>query len=131
MAETLYYLGRWEDARRIFDTLVRDDADDIALIGWSGLTAARLKDTVAADSARRRLATRDAPYGFGRSSYWQSRIAAVLGDREAAVALLREALRLGFRGPRSTGYPIVVHREPDFATLRGFPPFDELMRPKG
>ena len=52
-------------------------------------------------------------------------IAAVRGQREQAVDLIREALAQGF------SWNIWVHREPDFESLRDFAPFQELLRPKG
>ncbi len=52
-------------------------------------------------------------------------IAAVLGDRDEAVSLLQRAFAEGYR------YGIAVHREIDFESLRGYPPFSELLKPKG
>jgi hypothetical protein len=64
------------------------------------------------------------PYLRGRHTYWRARIAALLGESDRAVALLREALRQG------RTY-VEVHGEVDLAPLHASPAYQELMRPKG
>ena len=54
-----------------------------------------------------------------------TRIAAVLGRRDEAMRLLRQAFTEGL------GHGIWLHCDPDFGSLRGFGPFDDLMRPAG
>jgi hypothetical protein len=41
------------------------------------------------------------------------------------VDLLRQAFAQGYR------FSLSVHHEPDFERLREYPPFQELVRPKG
>ena len=53
------------------------------------------------------------------------RVAAQLGDREAALALLRQALAAGLP------YGPALHAAPDLAPLRADLRFQELLRPKG
>lgn len=55
------------------------------------------------------------------------------GDRDGAVNALREAWAQGISWAMhlSTGTIEDCHREIDFESLRGYAPFDELMRPKG
>ena len=55
---------------------------------------------------------------------WRARIQALLGEREAAVALLREAI--------ARGYPHMhaLHTDVDLEALRDYPPFQDLLRPK-
>jgi len=50
----------------------------------------------------------------------------VLGDRDGAVELLRDAIAQG-----AVDVWDQLHSEPAFAALHGYPPFDELLRPKG
>ena len=49
----------------------------------------------------------------------------LLGDRDDAASLLRQAL--------SKGYPWLyqIRLELSFEPVRGYPPFEELVRPKG
>ena len=66
----------------------------------------------------------DIPYHFGGHTYWRARIAALLGEKELAVRLLREAHAQGlnFYG---------FHNKMDFEPLNDYPPFVEFMKPKG
>jgi hypothetical protein len=52
-------------------------------------------------------------------------MAVLQGDREAAVKLLRQAFDQGLDGR------MFVHIDPDFDSLRDYPPYRELIRPKG
>jgi tetratricopeptide (TPR) repeat protein len=140
-AEALYAAGRWEEARRRFERLAGERAgegtpggrggpraaaslDALDGRGYLGVLAARRGDAAAARGADSALAAMRTPFLLGRHTYWRARIAALLGERERAVALLREALQQG------RTY-VVVHTEADFAALRDIPAFQELVRPKG
>jgi len=57
----------------------------------------------------------------------RARIAALLGDREEAVTLLRQAIEQGV----NWGHGVWVHRDIDLESLHDYPPFQELLRPKG
>lgn len=50
----------------------------------------------------------------------QARIAAALGDRDRAVRLIRRMTMRGY-----------LHQEVEFEELKGYPPFEELQRPRG
>ena len=54
-----------------------------------------------------------------------AQLAALLGCREQAVEFLRDAFARGLSMSTS------VRRQMDFETLRGFAPFDDLIKPKG
>jgi hypothetical protein len=62
------------------------------------------------------------------SEYWalyaRARIAGLLGERERAIGLLREAAQKGFSGWQW------AHRDPDLAPLRANPAFQDWIRPK-
>jgi hypothetical protein len=74
----------------------------------------------------RRLAQDQVPYARDRPPpLGRARIAAALGDRERAVAVLRTSLA---RGHWYTW--LDLHAVPEFEQLRGYAPFDELVRPK-
>lgn len=62
---------------------------------------------------------------MGAHTLWRARIAAALGEREQAVTLLRSACNEG------QAYASWYHRNPDLVVLAEYPPFQELMRPKG
>jgi tetratricopeptide (TPR) repeat protein len=123
-AVVLYDLGRWDEARALFERLATERPRDVDFRGYLGALAARHGDrarTLVADSA---LAALREPYLLGQHTFWRARIAALLGDRERAVTRLREALQQG------RTY-LDVHGEADFAALHDTPSFGELVRPKG
>jgi hypothetical protein len=89
-----------------------------------GRTAAAAGDTETAWQVFRWLGDQDAPYTFGEEAVWRARIAAILGDREQAVSLLREALARGLH------HGMWFHRDNSLESLRGYPPFDEIALPQ-
>jgi hypothetical protein len=97
----------------------------MAALGGVGVSAARRGDGAEARRVDSLLAIWPGRFAFGRHTYERARIAAVLGDSSAAVALLQQAFQ--------QGYPIVsvwdrhVHLERDFGSLRDYPPFRALM----
>jgi len=131
-ALVLYAAERWEEARAVYAALLATDPKNLLYLGGLGASEARLGHTVAAEAVAARLAALNPPYSYGRSPYWRARIAAVLGQKERAVALLREAVAQGIGCTAHYGEPIEdCHRDMDFESLRGYAPFDELLRPKG
>ena len=66
----------------------------------------------------------DRPYMFGNHTYWRACIAALLGEKEEAMNLLREALAQGVSYTR-------LHPDMDLEPLWDYPPFQELIKPKG
>ncbi len=65
------------------------------------------------------------PYLHSEHTRWRAAIAAQLGDKDEAVDLLREAFAQG------QPYGIWLHRDATLEPLRGYPPFEDLVRPKG
>ena len=130
-AELLYDAGRWDDARQIVAARAADTAD-FAGPGRLGTIAARTGDRAGAERIAARLAASRRPYAFGRAALWRARIAALLGDRPTAVALLEravgegESMALPDRGVRGANF----HTDPDLAGLRGYAPFEALMTPQ-
>jgi hypothetical protein len=64
------------------------------------------------------------PHLFGNETYARACIAAQLGEKDRAVALLQRTFGQGFFFQTS------VHRDLELEPLRGYPPFEELIRPK-
>lgn len=121
-----YYHGeQWEEARSVLNQLASETPGHMGVRGYLGALAARLDDRAEAIAISGGLSGTAAPREFGVDSYRQARIASLLGDRERAVALLRDAWARGW------AYSIAVHRDVDLEPLRGYPPFEEFMRPKG
>ncbi len=100
--------------------------------GRLGVIAARRGDRAGAERIAEELRQIDRPYLYGESLYSRAMIAASLGDKAAAVQLLREAIAQGLGlGVESEGHAVLLHRAPEMAPLRDYPPFEALIKPKG
>jgi tetratricopeptide (TPR) repeat protein len=94
--------------------------------GFVGMVAACRGDRDEALEISQWLEALDRPYLRGVNTMWRSTIAAALGDRENAVTFWRQA-RLEGHVPLLAGDARWVV----FESLRDYPPFQELIRPKG
>ncbi len=124
MVLVLYEAERWEEAQDIYEALHKKYPDRIQYLGRLGVIAARRGDKEEALEISSLLENIDRPYIFGSHTYWRARIAAILGERENAVKLFREALAQGETYPHL--HPVI-----DFEPLQDYPPFKELIKPKG
>ena len=126
LAQSLELLGQYAETESLVKRLAVEYPGNVDAEGMLGVLAARRGDRVEAQRIDRALAALSGPYLFGVATYHRAEIAAVLGDRERAVELLRDAIAQGAVDPWDH-----LHSEPAFASLHGYPPFDELLRPKG
>jgi tetratricopeptide (TPR) repeat protein len=132
-AEALYRAERWDEAQAAFSALAREHPDNIDYLGRLGSLAARRRDGAGALRSAEKLRTLERPYLLGSHTYRSARILALLGDKEGATARLREAVAQGSTGegePDQYGYGLVYRHAMDLERLRGYPPFEELIRPK-
>jgi tetratricopeptide (TPR) repeat protein len=126
LARSLELLGQYDQARSLIQALAAEDPDNVEYQGVLGVLAAQRGVGGEAQSIDQRLAGLSRPYLGGIPTYYRAQIAAVLGDRNRAVELLRDAIAQGAVDPWDH-----LHSEPAFDALHGYPPFDELLRPKG
>ena len=124
LAEALYDAEQWEEARSIFRELSQKHPEDIDHLGYLGALAARLGDREEALLSSDRLKAVERPFLFGAPSYWRACIASILGEREQAVSLLRDAFAQGYP------YGVSVLSDMNLERLRGYGPFKELIEPK-
>jgi tetratricopeptide (TPR) repeat protein/TolB-like protein len=125
LARALTLVGRFDEARAVAERLVGDDPTNPDFLGLLGVVLARQADRGGAERLSARLDSLRQPYLRGRHTFWRARIAAALGERERAVALLRQALEQG------VVYSADLHAIREFDTLRDDRAFQELLRPKG
>jgi serine/threonine protein kinase/tetratricopeptide (TPR) repeat protein len=125
-AANIFFASRqFDSAQTRYAALVARDTFDIMARGRMGSSAALRGDTAAARQVFDELSRITRPYTFGEPSYWRAAIAASLGEKETAVRLLGEALARGARKMPE------IHRVEEFQSLRGFEPFEAMLRPKG
>jgi tetratricopeptide (TPR) repeat protein len=125
LANDLYGAERWHEARELFLQLGSERPGDVDVQGWLGVIAARLGEEEKAREILEELRELDRPYLRGVNTYWTACIAAQLGERDLAVELIRQALSQGL------GVSTNLHTDMDLEPLHGYPPFEELRRPKG
>jgi tetratricopeptide (TPR) repeat protein len=144
LALAYYVNGRVDDARRLLEGLAAeraagvpdyatmrwiavitgDSPDRVTIQGFLGVLAARQERRADALGFERTLQAMSPRYLYGRHTMWRARIHAVLGERDAAVALVQEAFAQGY--PRGG----VMHLYPSLRSLRDYPAYQELLRPK-
>jgi serine/threonine protein kinase/tetratricopeptide (TPR) repeat protein len=124
LVRTLYALGRVDQARQLLLSLREKDPHNPEYLGMMGLlmakaghrkTAALIADTLAATREK---------YEFGVRGLYLARIAISLGERDAALARLREAFADGLP------HNLSLHRDIDFQSLHGYSPFEKLVASK-
>ena len=125
LAQTQYLDRQLDEAEHLFTGLAAGSPQDVDYLGYLGAIAARRSDREGAERIADQLRDLEQPYVRGRHTLWRARIASLLGQDAAAVTLLREALAQG------RSYGLELHADLDFQPLWDFPPYQELMRPKG
>jgi tetratricopeptide (TPR) repeat protein len=128
LATLLYDRERWDEARQILKQLAAETPSEMAYQGMIGAVAARQGDRREVARIDRWLARRTGRYLNGEHTVYRARLAAILGDRDHAVELYRQALDQGYDETYGAGFG--VHADPDFESVRDYPPFQELVRPK-
>jgi len=127
LARSLELVGRYEEADSLMQGLAAEDSSNVDYQGTLGVLAARRGEGARAQRTDQALAASSVPFLIGLNTYYRAQIAAVLGDRDRAVGLLRDAIAHGAAGDPWNR----LHSEPAFGSLHDYPPFQELLRPKG
>jgi tetratricopeptide (TPR) repeat protein len=138
LAGVLYELGRWGEARVIFEQLSAADTTDVGLRLLVTLAAVHQGDRAAAvafdrwlsDAEARGLLAPSQWIGSGfevHADYMRAHLALVLGDTAAALSHLR-VLRAAKFGAE---YLFGMHRESDWLWMRDDPRAQPLLRPAG
>jgi DNA-binding SARP family transcriptional activator len=123
LANALYHSGRYAEAYSVLAELHAEHPESIGHWGNMGASAAHLGRREEALLISDSIARWNLKYVQGRKSYFRARISAILGDHAGAVDLLRDAAVNG------VGYDF--HTSEVSIILRDYPPFQNLMRPKG
>jgi thioredoxin-like negative regulator of GroEL len=116
-----YYAGRWQEVRAGYTRRLSEDSTDIKAHAALGALAARRGDSNEVERQKEWLSR---PKDMGLATLGLARIAALQGRRDDAITFLRKALR------QATEWHF-LHIDPDFESLRDYPPYQELTRPRG
>jgi tetratricopeptide (TPR) repeat protein len=133
LARALLFAEDRDAARALFEELALEEPEDTDYQGALGMLAAQAGDHAAAEQIAAWLADRTGPFSWtspglwtrSNPTYWRACIAAQLDRPAEAVSLLARAFDQAvwyFRHP---------HTDPCLDPLRDYPPFRELMQPKG
>ncbi|MBA2689141.1 MAG: hypothetical protein H0U64_13735, partial [Gemmatimonadaceae bacterium] len=115
--------GRVRDAKTTADSLLVLHDECIECITISGEAAAILGNKAEAQKAVDRLLAFNQPHMQGDNIYAAARIKARMGEKAEAVQLLRESISKGVYYSQFNDF------EPAFISLRGYAPFEELLKP--
>ena len=131
MARAYYRLGKLAEATAILEPLVAANA--LAPLGdymiearaHLGFLAARMGDTATANATDRWLRDLRGPHLLGQNTELRAALHALLGHRDDAVRLLHQAMAEG------RFFDVGKHVYFEYQRLRGYPPFEEWLAPKG
>jgi serine/threonine protein kinase/tetratricopeptide (TPR) repeat protein len=141
LCDALYLSERWNEARVVCERVAAKHPNDPEALERLASLAARSRDLRAAERYAGQLSRVHLPdwvfTGWSSSSaevaaeYGQvarARIAALSGNRAEAVRLLQ---RVTDNFQIANTPSLFLSEDPDFDSLRDYPPFQELVRPKG
>jgi DNA-binding SARP family transcriptional activator/TolB-like protein len=133
LARALLFAEERDAARALFEELVVEEPEDTDYQGALGMLAAQAGDQAVAEQIADWLGDRTGPFSWtapgwwarSNPTYWRACIAAHLDRPSEAVSLLARAF------DQAVWYGRHPHTDPCLDPLRDYPPFRELMRPKG
>jgi len=128
--------GRWDESRKLLLELSGTEWHRLDIAGALGVLAARSGDRDEAERISRQLSVTEDPYSPAIRVYWRTCIAAQLGDRDRALALLGEAFAEGLQtrvwvDDLDGDFYWQLHADVNLEPLWHYPPFEELIKPKG
>jgi tetratricopeptide (TPR) repeat protein len=132
--QALDLTGRWDEERELLEWILQSSPTDVPTRGALGALAARRGDRRGAAEADAWLARRWAESSEGGAraviSYERASSAALLGENQRALDLLRRAIGEGYAFVSADyTYPLDVDRDLD--SLRDDSAFQRLVEPKG
>jgi len=115
-----YHNGDFAAADSIAHAKLAETPNDISYLKLHGAVAAHRGDVAEAEAMSAKLAALPQPYMRGANTLARAQIAAILGRKDDAVTLLKQAIGEGQRFNS-------LHALPDLLALRGYAPFDRFM----
>jgi tetratricopeptide (TPR) repeat protein len=125
LANSLWIVGRRREIEDLVVWPMDSGPSEYKWAGWRGVIAAIKGDDDLARQIFDGLPVSDNPRAVAWGRYWQACIAAHLGQKDRAVEFLAEAFSKGFP------FSVRLHSSMDLEPLWDYPPFQELIEPKG
>jgi tetratricopeptide (TPR) repeat protein len=125
LIDALRWAERWDEAYFLCRDACTRSPENARLYGILGGLAARRGQTEEAERIAAELRQAGSPLLFGVHTYRCACIAALLGRKDEATELVRQAFSEG------TPYGVTHHREIDLEPLWDYPPFRKLLEPEG
>jgi tetratricopeptide (TPR) repeat protein len=122
--EAFLYAERWADADTLFAALRAESPDNVTYLRRHGLALARLGRPADAQAVIDRLVSAEPPGPAPNRLAAAAEVQAALGKRDEAVRLLGEAFEAGYP------YSATIHRDAAFEGMRGYAPWENLVRPR-
>lgn len=136
LARACYHAGEWAESAELFRNLVGAEEDPAARFvifehgylqgqlaeGYLAVIAIRQDDAAGAAHWCRVLEEMRRPFTYGGQWLWLAAVAALRGEKEVAVEQLRRAFAAGLP------MELWVHQELHLQMLKGYRPYDALMR---
>jgi tetratricopeptide (TPR) repeat protein len=111
-ARTLYLLDDRREARARYESLLKNFPKCAACFGALGVLSARSGDEIGARKYEKLLSVEPPPFDFGRRLLLRARIAAALGEKGRAAALVNAAFASGLE------FDISTHADPDLKDVK-------------
>lgn len=129
-ASLLYVAERWEETRAALEGNLASgrlsEEGRHSARAMLGLLAARSGETAVVEQIiAEEFDPTDFPYDRSEPYFWRARYAALLGQRDEAVRMLKQVTAYG----GSLGHGLRNHI--DLSSLRGYDPFEELINSRG
>ncbi len=129
IAYVLYQLGRLPEARNTYERLVRTKAlkggELLSITYYLAFIASKQKDTARVHELERYIRENPEPYTDGMVAFMQARLASLRGEKELAMRLLQQSAADGL------GFSHTNHHLFEFENMRGYPPYERWLAPKG
>ena len=125
LALALYSGRHLDEAKTLYEQLSQESPGDGGVKSMLGCIAARQGNRDKALRISGWLKNETQPHGLANHTYWRACIAALLGSKDEAMVLLRESLERG----QTSSWDSYLNS--DFESLWDYPPYIELMKPKG
>jgi tetratricopeptide (TPR) repeat protein len=122
-AAWLYWAGHYAEARQLYEQNLEEQPDYWPYLGGLAVVAAQMGDESEALRIDQLLSTDDV-YLVRSSTRYRAAIAAQLGHRDRALALVRESLAKG-------SWTLDFHLNLEMEPLWDDPAFQQLLEPKG